>query len=81
MAKLAGFLNEAGDIQVDVVREKTLKLVNDPAVVEKLIDQCAVKKATPVETAFHSHVCFHKNSPGHLSITQVRIYYFINLIQ
>ncbi|XP_030764820.1 uncharacterized protein LOC115889043 [Sitophilus oryzae] len=70
MGKKAGFINEAGDVQIDVLRKNTLKLIKDPVVVEKLVKLCGVKKETPQETSFYASKCFSKNSPGRLSITQ-----------
>nr|QKV34985.1 Odorant binding protein 4 [Dendroctonus adjunctus] len=69
MGKQAGFISEAGDVLKDVLKEKSLSLFNDPALVQKLIDQCIVKKDTPQETSYHAHVCLYKNSPGHLALT------------
>ncbi|KAF7278589.1 uncharacterized protein LOC143200547 [Rhynchophorus ferrugineus] len=70
MGKKAGFIDDAGEPQLDVMRQKTGQLLKDPVVVEKLVKECGVKKETPQETAFYASMCFSKNSPGKLSITR-----------
>ncbi|KAH0819362.1 hypothetical protein MTP99_000182 [Tenebrio molitor] len=67
-SKKAGFQNDAGDIQKDVLKTKLNAELKDEAATDKLIEKCAVKKATPQETAFDTIKCYYENSPTHVSI-------------
>nr|UTN00832.1 odorant binding protein [Semanotus bifasciatus] len=62
-SKKIGFQNEAGDIQLDVMRQKIGEAVPDAAMVEEMISKCAVQKATPEDTAFDTSVCLYKMKP------------------
>jgi hypothetical protein len=67
-SKKAGFQNDAGDIQKDVLKTKLNAELKDEAATDKLIEKCAVKKATPQETAFDTIKCYYENSPTHVSL-------------
>lgn len=72
MARKSEIIKENGEIAVSVLREKFSPIIKDPIVIQKLIDRCALAKENPEETAFQFQQCFYRNSPGHLSLTQVR---------
>nr|AIX97051.1 odorant-binding protein 5 [Dastarcus helophoroides] len=68
-AKKAGLQNDAGEIQVDVLRAKLGAELKDDAATDKLISMCAIQKETPEKTAFDSVKCYYENTPTHISLT------------
>ncbi|KAJ8960262.1 hypothetical protein NQ318_003987 [Aromia moschata] len=58
-AKKMGCHNEAGDVQVDKIRENLKLVIPDDAVVEDLIAKCVVQQATPEDTAFETAKCIY----------------------
>nr|AIX97067.1 odorant-binding protein 21 [Dastarcus helophoroides] len=67
-SKKAGFQNEAGDIQTDVIKAKLGAEIKDSATVDQLIKKCAIKKATPQKTAFDTIKCYYESTPQHISL-------------
>lgn len=68
VSKKVGFQNEAGDIQEDVIRTKLNAEIKDLDITNKLIAKCALKKATPAQTAYDTIVCYYNATPHHISI-------------
>ncbi|XP_063904896.1 B1 protein-like [Zophobas morio] len=68
VSKKAGFQNDAGDVQTEVLKAKLNAELKDQEVTNKLVEKCAVKKATPQDTAFESFKCYYENTPHHISI-------------
>ncbi|RZC37080.1 PBP GOBP domain containing protein [Asbolus verrucosus] len=67
-SKKAGFQNDAGDIQEDVIRTKLNAELKDLDATNKLITKCAVKKDTPQQTAFDTIKCYYENTPTHVTL-------------
>lgn len=68
MFKKAGFQNDDGEIQVDVIRQKMPDDV-DKAEADKVIAACQDKKGgTPAETAFEVYKCYWEATPNHISL-------------
>nr|AIX97052.1 odorant-binding protein 6 [Dastarcus helophoroides] len=67
-SKKVGFQNEAGDLQVEVLKAKVGAEHKDQAVVDQLIKKCAVKKQTPQETAYDTIKCYYESTPTHISL-------------
>lgn len=63
MSKKVGLQNDAGEIQMNEVRSKISKYVDDPALAEKL-ENCAKQKDTPQQTAFEVAKCTYEASFG-----------------
>ncbi|KAJ8924164.1 hypothetical protein NQ315_006948 [Exocentrus adspersus] len=68
VAKKIGIMTADGDIQKDVLKTKLSSAINDEAAAEKLIEECALKKDTPQETAFDTVQCYYVKTPTHISI-------------
>nr|QUP79498.1 odorant binding protein 5 [Monochamus saltuarius] len=68
VAKKIGFMTADGEIQKDVLKAKLGPAINDDAAAQQLIDECAVKKDTPQDTAFETIQCYYVKTPTHISI-------------
>ncbi|XP_072392678.1 B1 protein-like [Diabrotica undecimpunctata] len=68
VSKLIGFQNDAGEIQVDVLKAKVGAALDDTALAAQLIDTCAKNLGNGPETAFETVKCYHEKTPVHLSI-------------
>ncbi|RZC40484.1 PBP GOBP domain containing protein [Asbolus verrucosus] len=58
--KKAGFISESGDLFIEVIKT-ALRQSNSDEEVEKLVNKCAVKKATPQRTAMAVMMCMFEN--------------------
>lgn len=56
MSKKIGFQNDAGELQVDQIKEILSKYVGDPVMEEKLMG-CVVQKGDPQTTAYEVAKC------------------------
>ncbi|XP_028141918.1 uncharacterized protein LOC114335825 [Diabrotica virgifera virgifera] len=68
VSKKIGFQNDAGEIQVEVLKAKVGAALEDPALAAQLIGTCAKQQANGPETAFETIKCYHEKTPIHLSI-------------
>lgn len=59
MTKKLGFLNDAGEIQMDIIEAMIAEFVPDAALAEKL-KKCGVQKDTPQDTAFELAKCAYQ---------------------
>ncbi|RZC37728.1 PBP GOBP domain containing protein [Asbolus verrucosus] len=57
--KKMGYMNDAGEFQKDAIR-KSLSDSHGQKTIDNLLKKCAVKKATPEETAYHYQKCSRK---------------------
>lgn len=63
-----GFLNEAGEIQVDVMKEKMPSDVNKDEA-EKVFAACKDKKGnSPTDTAFELYKCYWESTSNHITL-------------
>ncbi|KAL3288144.1 hypothetical protein HHI36_002592 [Cryptolaemus montrouzieri] len=67
-SKKIGFQNEAGDLQLDVIRQKLAQEIKDTKVLEDVVKKCAVKKDTPQETSFQVAKCYSEHKPKQSSV-------------
>ncbi|KAL3288141.1 hypothetical protein HHI36_002589 [Cryptolaemus montrouzieri] len=67
-SKKIGFQNEAGELQLDVMKQKVQVQYKDPKVADVLIKKCAIQQNTPEETAFEIVKCYYKNTPNRFSL-------------
>ncbi|XP_049826335.1 B2 protein [Aethina tumida] len=58
ISRKVGFQNDVGDMVLDVIREKIASIITDPHMVDELIELCAIKQATPEETAYITLKCY-----------------------
>ncbi|KAJ8932131.1 hypothetical protein NQ314_014912 [Rhamnusium bicolor] len=68
VAKKIGIMNDAGEIQKEILKTKLGAAINDEAAAQKLIEECAIQKGTPGETAFETVQCYYRKTPTHISI-------------
>ncbi|KAJ8970113.1 hypothetical protein NQ317_019659 [Molorchus minor] len=68
LAKKIGFMNDSGDIKKDVLKTKVGSVVGDDSLADKLIDQCAVKKSSPQETAYETVKCYSEKTSQRVSV-------------
>jgi hypothetical protein len=61
-SKKTGVATEAGDTNVEVLKAK-LKHVASDEEVDKIVQKCVVKKATPEETAYDTFKCIYDSKP------------------
>lgn len=63
-----GFINEAGEVQLDVFREKMPSDV-DKDEAERVLAVCKDKKGNaPGETAFELFKCYWETTPNHITL-------------
>lgn len=63
MSKKLGFLNDAGEIQKDVMEAMIAQFIPDAALAEKLM-KCGIQKDTPQDTAFELAKCAYQAKFG-----------------
>lgn len=64
-----GFINEAGEIQMDVIKEKMPTDV-DKDEAEKVFAACKDNKGgSPADTAFQLFKCYWESTPNHITLT------------
>ncbi|XP_019866436.1 B2 protein [Aethina tumida] len=64
VSKKLGFQNDAGEIQVGVVKEKLATVIDDPSKIDEIVKKCAVQKDTPQNTAFSTIECYYHAKHG-----------------
>lgn len=63
-----GFINEAGEVQVDVMKEKMPTDV-DKDEAEKVFAACMDKKgSSPGDTAYELYKCYWESTPNHITL-------------
>jgi hypothetical protein len=60
MCKKRGLVTESGELVVDAWKNQMKKVNANDEEAEKIVNECAVKKDTPVETAFNALKCVQK---------------------
>lgn len=63
ISKKMGFMDESGEIKIDVLKAKLNVILKDAEKTEKIVTKCAVKKDTPLETANELKKCMRANCP------------------
>ncbi|CAH1363856.1 unnamed protein product [Tenebrio molitor] len=63
VSKKLGLATESGEMVVDSWRSGLRKVSINDEEVERIVNECVVKKDTPEETAFNAVKCVHKKKP------------------
>jgi uncharacterized membrane protein YheB (UPF0754 family) len=62
VSKKRGLMTESGELVFDVWRSQLKEVITNDEEVEKIINECVVKKDTPEETTFYAVKCVQKKT-------------------
>ncbi|RZB39061.1 PBP GOBP domain containing protein [Asbolus verrucosus] len=62
VSKKVGLTDDSGNVNVEALRTKVMKVAHNDTDVDKIVEICTVKKDTPEDTAFFTYKCFCKSS-------------------
>ncbi|XP_068912497.1 B1 protein-like isoform X2 [Tenebrio molitor] len=62
VSKKRGLMTESGELVFDVWRSQLKEVITNDEEVEKIINECVVKKDTPEETTFNAVKCVQKKT-------------------
>jgi hypothetical protein len=65
VSKERGLVTESGELVVDAWRTTVRKVIANDKEVEKIVNECVVKKDTPEETTFNAMKCAQKQIFAH----------------
>ncbi|KAJ8924162.1 hypothetical protein NQ315_006946 [Exocentrus adspersus] len=68
VSKKAGFQNEAGEVQQDVIVEKLGHAMSDEEKAKKLIEKCGTQEGSPAGVVFKVVKCLYDSTPNHIVI-------------
>nr|UYS88372.1 odorant binding protein 20 [Aromia bungii] len=60
--KKAGFMDSAGKLQTENIRQKLIDVMRDADLANQLVNTCGKQVATPEQTAFKSYKCFYEET-------------------
>ncbi|RZC40380.1 PBP GOBP domain containing protein, partial [Asbolus verrucosus] len=63
VSKKLGLADDSGNINVETLKTKVKKVVDNDAEVDEIVEKCAVKRDTPEDTAFFTFKCLRENKP------------------
>lgn len=60
LSKKIGLVNDAGEIQKEVLKAKATQVLGDEATADKLQEECLVKKTSTEDTVFDTLKCYYE---------------------